>query len=88
MYAGLIPLVSKESGIDTEEFGTTFTENSRDEIGRNVESFSSSSADELHTLSARTRRVCEDKFSEARFCARWREMICAIEKSGVRDNDR
>jgi glycosyltransferase involved in cell wall biosynthesis len=88
MYAGLIPLVSKESGIDTEEFGVTFTENSSAEIRRCVESFSSYSEDDLLTLSVRTRRVSEDKFSEARFCARWKEMIFAIDKLGVRDNDR
>jgi hypothetical protein len=88
MYAGLIPLVSKESGIDTEDFGTTFAENSRAEIRRQIETVSSYGTDNLLSLSARTRCVCEDKFSESRFVARWKEIIYAINRSAVRDNDR
>lgn len=34
MYSGLIPIVTKEAGIDTEDFGITFSNDSLDEIER------------------------------------------------------
>ena len=87
MYAGLIPLVSIESGIDTDAFGRTFRDCSRDEIVRSITELSNLAPSELKSLSQNTRASCERKFSEDYFCTRWKEMIREIERKGARVND-
>ncbi len=36
MHAGLIPVVTQESGIDTKDFGVTFVDDTTDEIGKTI----------------------------------------------------
>lgn len=84
MYAGLVPLVSRESGIDVEEFGFTFADVTIAEIEKTVRMVSNFSAESLRELSLKTRLACEEKFSEASFIARWKTMMNEICEPGQR----
>ncbi len=72
MYSGLIPLVTKESGIDTEEFGITFADDSLEEIERVIVEVSEKPESWHRERSIRTRAVSEEKYSEDAFMDRWR----------------
>jgi glycosyltransferase involved in cell wall biosynthesis len=78
MYAGLIPLVSLESGIDTEDFGITFRENTLAQISDVIQHVSNCSTETLLGMSQNTRNACEAKFSEASFISRWKSILTEI----------
>jgi glycosyltransferase involved in cell wall biosynthesis len=78
MYSGLIPLVTKEAGIDTEDFGITFADDSLEEIERVIIDVSELPETWHREHSTRTREVSEYKFSEDAFTDRWRNMLTEI----------
>ena len=51
MHAGLIPIISYESGVDTGDFGCTLSENTVDSIIEAVISLSQKSTEELRNMS-------------------------------------
>lgn len=83
MYSGLIPLVTKEVGIDTEDFGITFTDDSLEEIERVILQVSELHESWHRQRSLRTRRVSEEKYSEDAFINRWRYILGEIINSTV-----
>ena len=78
MYSGLIPLLTREAGIDTEDFGVTFRDDSLEEIERVVREVSELSEEWHREHSSRTRRAAETKYSEDAFLKRWREILGEI----------
>ncbi len=75
MHAGLIPLVTREDGLDTEDFGLTFADDSLEEIEREVVRLSNLPEAWHRERSLRTRAVAEEKYSETAFIERWREIL-------------
>jgi glycosyltransferase involved in cell wall biosynthesis len=84
MHSGLIPLVTREAGIDTEDFGITFTDDSLEEIERVILEVSEKPESWHRERSIRTRRVSEEKYSEDAFMNRWRDILTEI-LNGARD---
>lgn len=78
MYSGLIPLVTKEAGIDMEDFGITFPDDSLAEIERVIVEVSRRSESWHREHSIKTRRVSEEKYSEDAFTTRWRDILTEI----------
>jgi glycosyltransferase involved in cell wall biosynthesis len=83
MYSGLIPLVTKEVGIDTEDFGITFTDDSLEEIEKVIADVSDLPASWHREQSIKTRRVSEEKYSEDTFIERWRNILAEISNGTV-----
>ena len=75
MMAGLIPVVTQEAGIDTEDFGITLADDSLGEIEKTIRELSELPESWHRERSTRTRKVAEEKFSEKAFVNRWREII-------------
>jgi len=69
LHAGLIPVISCESGVDVEDFGILLENSSIDEITNSVKMISQKSSENLHLMSkkawlyARTNHTRE-KFAE------------------------
>src|SRR3990167_2450469 len=80
MYSGLIPLVTKESGISTRDFLITFADDSLEEIERVIVEVSELPESWHMERSIRTRKVSEEKYSEDAFMDRWRYILAEIIK--------
>lgn len=78
MHAGLIPLVTRESGIDTDHLGVTFLDDSLEEIERVVRDVSQQPADWHRDRSSRNRHVARARYSEAAFADRWRDIVTEV----------
>jgi glycosyltransferase involved in cell wall biosynthesis len=78
MYSGLIPLVTREAGIDTEDFGITFSDDSLGEIERVVVEVSERPESWHREHSIKTRKVSEEKYREEAFMDRWRAILDEI----------
>jgi hypothetical protein len=78
MYSGLIPLVTRWAGIDTEDFGVTFQGETVEEIEKGVREFSELPEAWYRERSERTRRAAEAKYSEAAFLKRWNKILAAV----------
>jgi len=78
MYSGLIPVVTKESGIDTENFGVTINDDGLEEIENTIVKLSKLPEDWHREHSIRTREVAEKRFNEDAFMDRWKEIIADI----------
>jgi glycosyltransferase involved in cell wall biosynthesis len=78
MHAGLIPLVTRECGLDTEDFGVTFADDSLEEIERVIRNVAGRPPDWHREQSARSRAVARIRHSEAAFADRWRDIVRAI----------
>ncbi len=79
MATGLVPVVSREVGIDTEDFGFTLENCTLEEIEKMILQVSQLPVERIADLSERTRAVCEEKYSETAFRNRWREIIAEIQ---------
>lgn len=75
MYSGLIPIVTKESGIDTDGFGITLSNDNIEDIEKTILYLTELSEQWHKEHSIRTREIAEKKFSEGAFMNRWREII-------------
>lgn len=84
MYSGLMPLVTREAGINTEDFGITFSDDSLEEIQRVILEVSQLPENWHREHSIRTRKVAEDKYSEEVFVERWRKMLTEILNSAAK----
>jgi glycosyltransferase involved in cell wall biosynthesis len=78
MHSGLIPLVTKQAGIDTEDFGVTFSDDSIEAIERAVLEVSELPTSWISTRSAHTFGAAKEKFSEDAFVDKWRKMLSEI----------
>jgi hypothetical protein len=80
MAAGLIPLVSKEAGIDVEDFGIDLKGCRIAEIDAAVNQATASHVGELRERSAKARLACETIYSEDAFKKKWLEILAAIQE--------
>jgi glycosyltransferase involved in cell wall biosynthesis len=78
MYSGLIPIVTKEAGIDTEDFGITFSDDSLEEIEKVIVEVSRQPESWHLEQSIKTRKVAEEKYSESALINRWRDILGEI----------
>lgn len=78
MAFGLIPIISRENGIDSEDFGVPLEDASLAEIEKTVCRMAEMPETWLQEQSRRTREATGLKFSEAAFREKWREMLGRI----------
>ena len=75
LHAGLIPIVSRETGVDVDNFGIELPHNTIDEIRRAARSLSGRSADELRQLSRAAWQRAREYFSRERFAEAFRNVV-------------
>ena len=75
MHQGLIPIVSRESNIDTKDYGITLNTSSIEEITEVVQNLLQRSAEWCEEMSRRTRKIAVTKFSEVAFLQNMRNAI-------------
>jgi len=80
MGQGLIPIVSKESGITTEDFGITLPANTTEEIGKAVDWVSSQSAQWHEETTHKVLKASQQDFSQVAFTKRFREILISVIK--------
>jgi glycosyltransferase involved in cell wall biosynthesis len=85
MHAGLVPLLTKECGIDTGDFGWLFENDNEEEIERLVLQVSKLSPDALKERALKTRQIATSQYSEDAFVQRWREIVFALQRVPVKD---
>jgi glycosyltransferase involved in cell wall biosynthesis len=78
MHAGLIPVVTKETGIETEDFGVTFKNDSLEELETTITRLSKLPITWHKNHSQLTRKIALEKYSEKSFINRWREILSEI----------
>lgn len=78
MYASLIPVVTKEAGIDIQNVGVVLTDESLEEIERTVLSLVDLPENWHREHSAKSRDMAEKAFNEDAFLHRWREILSMI----------
>lgn len=79
MHAGLIPIVSKESGVDTFDFGITLQETSIESIKKAVCTVASSSPYSLHTRASTAWRHVQSKHTRENFAETFSHFIDKLE---------
>jgi len=79
---GLIPIISRENGIDVEDFGVMLDNLGLGEIEKTIRQMSEMPEAWLQERSRRTKEAASMKFSEAAFQGRWREMLEQILSGG------
>lgn len=83
MAFGLIPIISRENGIDGDDFGVLLDHLSLEEIERTVRQMAEMPDTWLQERSRRTKDATKVKFSEKAFQERWREMLRQILSGGA-----
>lgn len=78
MNYGLIPIVTKEAGIDTENFGITLPSYAINDIEKTVDWVSNQSAEWHKKMSNKTYKVSKKKFSQSAFTQRLTEIFKRI----------
>ncbi|OGW54059.1 MAG: hypothetical protein A2Y81_13155 [Nitrospirae bacterium RBG_13_43_8] len=78
MHAGLIPVVSRESGVNVDDFGIILEECSIEEIQRSVENISSLSESEVTEMSRRAWNFARINHTRVRFAEEYENTINAI----------
>lgn len=79
MHAGLIPLVTKESGIDVAGFGWVFDNDTEEVLEQAIVRVTALGSAELRQRAARTQEAAQMFYSEKAFLSRWREIIGEID---------
>jgi hypothetical protein len=78
MHGGLIPIVSRESGIDLEGFGRYLDDCSIPEICRAAQEYSTRPATELKDEAFRTWEFARANYTQEAFAAGFEEVICGL----------
>jgi glycosyltransferase involved in cell wall biosynthesis len=85
MQTGLIPLVTRETGLDVEEAGIVVDSDSEQDIEKAVVYFSTLDYSRLEELSRVTQLLALRQYSEAAFIARWRQIAREIGSLALRE---
>ncbi|MGD0781141.1 MAG: hypothetical protein ABR954_10265 [Dehalococcoidales bacterium] len=75
MGFGIIPMVAKEAGIDTEDYGFTLTHNDSKTLSDTVKWISSQSEEWHKQMSQRVYAVYQAKYSQQAFLRRFKEIL-------------
>lgn len=78
MHTGFIPIVTRESGIDTEDFGITLEDDSISTIEKTILEVSAWPEKKIREHSKKTVTAAKDSFSESAFTIRIREILLTI----------
>ena len=81
MHAGLIPIVSRESGVDTGSFGVTLRDNSVESIREVVRTLAKASVSELQKRAADSWSYARANHTRDRFAQVFGEFVDTLEKS-------
>ena len=83
MWAGLIPVLTREANLDAEDFGVLFADDSLDEIERVILELANLPEEWHRERSLAARKAAEEKYSEAEFLRRWREILGEVLPNGA-----
>lgn len=86
MGSGLIPIVTKEAGIDTNGFGITLPSYRIDDIGRVVDWIANQPASWHEEMSLKTLNAARRDFSQAAFSKRFRNILREVIASKARSS--
>ena len=78
MHAGLIPVISYESGVDVEDFGVLLEKSSIDEITDSVKTISQSSGEKLHQMSKKSWEYAQTHHTREIFAAHYDTFVREI----------
>ncbi|GJL51111.1 MAG: hypothetical protein NPIRA01_23380 [Nitrospirales bacterium] len=78
MHAGLIPIVSYESGVDVQDFGLTLTDCSISHVRAVITQVSQMSQYELEEMSRRAWKFARENYTRENFAKEYREVILKI----------
>ena len=81
MHAGMIPVISYESGVDVEDFGLILDDCSVDNIQRAVQQLSALPASELASRALATWQYAQTNHSQDEYMRRFEAMIQTIERT-------
>jgi glycosyltransferase involved in cell wall biosynthesis len=84
LATGLVPLVTRESGVDTEDYGITFVDDSVETIEQVILEVAERPPDWHEEHSRRARHAADTVFTLDRFADRWRSLISEIVGAGPR----
>ncbi len=79
MNYGLIPIITKETGIDVEDFGITLPSYEVEDIEKKVDWISNQPAEWHKKMSQRTFQAAKKKFSQSAFTKRFHQICTNIE---------
>ena len=75
LASGLIPIVTRETGVATDEVGLTFASDSLEDIERTILEAARCPIAEVASASGRARHLAETRFSQTAFMTRWRAIL-------------
>jgi glycosyltransferase involved in cell wall biosynthesis len=75
MHAGIIPIVTREAGLDVQDFGFVLADDSLAEIERTIRRLAATPEAECLDRTRRTRTAAERDFSEGAFAKRWEAIL-------------
>lgn len=84
MWSGLIPIVTRETGIDTASFGVTFSDDELRSIEAKILEVSTSPPSWIEAHSYETRSTAEQSFSSERFVDKWNSLVGELQKRLIR----
>jgi glycosyltransferase involved in cell wall biosynthesis len=82
MHLGLIPLVSRECGVDTNGFGITLQSCELDEIKKVLVQTSTFSPERCEEMSMAANAAARTDYSQQAFSRRWREILEDVTRVG------
>ena len=80
LQAGVIPLISYESGVDVDGFGTILEECSHEQIRKSIMDLVEKSNDELADLSLKAYEYAKQNHSIESYCKAFDQVISQIER--------
>ncbi len=81
MHAGLIPIVSRESGVETNDFGITLKENTVETIQDAVRTLANEDKNTLNTRAVETWHYARANHTREKFAQVFREFVTMLEKN-------
>ena len=88
MHAGLIPIVSRESGVDvSEDFGIVINELTVDEVKLSIKKISELPTEKLRDMTANAWRHANDNHTKEKYADRYKEIVRNIIKGPKDTND-
>ena len=75
LHSGLIPIVSRESGVDIGDFGILFRKNTTEEIKEMINVVAGLSTDELRSRSKKAWEFAQDNHTREKFAKMYRQIV-------------
>jgi len=78
MHAGLVPVLTRDCGIDTLDFGILFDGDDLAATEKAIVGCAGRNQDEMNDMSANVLRAAQNEYSEEAFLARWRVILSEV----------